>query len=77
VSATVQPPSGGGSPYLTCPTPTDQAVTCIGDLAGHSTVRVVLATHVTSPVFTSNTASVSSLQPDANPADNIATVIHS
>jgi len=77
VSATVQPPSGGGPPHLTCPTPTGQAVTCIGDLAGHSTVRIVLVTHVVSAVFTSNTASVSCLQPDANPVNNMATVIHS
>ncbi len=62
---------------LTC-TSTAQIVTCpLGSLAGSDTIRVVIVANVTSAAFTTNSARVTELQPDANPANNTAAITHS
>ncbi len=62
---------------LTC-TSTAQIVTCpLGSLAGSDTIRVVIVANVTSAAFTTNSATVTELQPDANPANNTAAITHS
>jgi uncharacterized repeat protein (TIGR01451 family) len=55
-----------------------QVVTCpFGGFAGRDSIRVTIVTNVTSAVYTSNTASVTELQTDANPANNSASITHS
>jgi uncharacterized repeat protein (TIGR01451 family) len=73
-----------GSPGSPNPTVVDRPLavctagfTCsIGDLPGRTTVRVIAVTNVTSVVYTSNTVSVSALQPDPNTANNFFNLTH-
>jgi hypothetical protein len=47
-----------------------------GSVPGHDSIRFVFVASVTSAVYTSNGASVTELQDDANPANNSAVIAH-